>query len=156
VVNNAIASALLITAAIAVIAMSLYHNVIEGGGIQKALKGCLYIFLSSLVILHTHYYTRKQSIMHGVLQSKREQNVNDIIRFSPTHEPISYLNEGPYVEADNADNDTVDNPTTHSSQVQPALKSGMGEPYLPNSDDSSSLNSQNLSFSPVEIIGQVR
>ena len=154
VVNNAIATSLLLTAVIAVIAMSLYCNVIEHGGVNKALKGCLYVFLAAIAILYTHYYARKRTIMHDVAQSKRAQNMSELMRYRPAQEPVSYLT-GPYDGMD-APNQQYVAPTKEllaTQQLNEVPVQGKGSLYQPDAASSSSRQSE---FVPVQITGQMR
>lgn len=56
VINNPIFTALLLTAIVAIIGISIYRAQIKEAGNTKALRAVLYIFLSAMAILFVHHY----------------------------------------------------------------------------------------------------
>ena len=68
IVNNPIFTALLITALVAVIILSLYQSEIKNAGNKLGVRALFYIFLMSTAIIFVHHYAMTKKITDSVRQ----------------------------------------------------------------------------------------
>jgi hypothetical protein len=74
VVNNPIFTAMLLTAIVAIIGISIYHKEIKVAGNRKALRATLYIFISAMIVSYIHHYA---TVRH-ITNKSQENGIRDV------------------------------------------------------------------------------